>query len=299
MEYVHFSGLDTDIKKQYDAKLVGILNKFMSICEENNIRWYLAYGSCIGAIRHKGIIPWDEDIDICMPRPDYDRFVNLCHKIDMGDYELCIINETPGFFEHIVRMADKSSSVLFSIDRPYVSGIYIDLFPIDGAGDGHIEKNYNRFRRWQVVSHFSRSYFCKSQYIKWIKKGKILELLLAVSTSVFRVFFQRISLNKIERIIRKYSFDESEYVVFYEGRVYGMKNVIKKEWIQDTIFVPFENVQARIPKYYHEYLTQLYGDYMTPPPVEKRDDRHVIDFLDLNRRVSIEEVKEKLYKANK
>ena len=72
-----FSQFTSDERKRFNAKLIGILNKIMSICEENNIRWFVGYGGCIGAIRHKGCIPWDDDIDVCIPRPDYDRFVEV------------------------------------------------------------------------------------------------------------------------------------------------------------------------------------------------------------------------------
>ena len=73
-----------------------------------------------------------------------------------------------------------------------------------------------------------------------------------------------------------------------------MKNVIPKKWIEETIVVPFENIEVRIPKYYHEYLTHIYGDYMTPPPDDKKDDRHVFAFIDMERRWSLEDIKKVL-----
>lgn len=126
-----------------------------------------------------------------------------------------------------------------------------------------------------------------------MKSCKILHCMLALATSVLRKPLQKISLNRIDGIIRKYRFDESKFAVFYI-HVYYMKNVIKKSWIEETIMVPFEDMLAPIPKGYDVYLTHLYGDYMTPPPDNKKDDRHIVKFIDLNERLSLEEIKKRL-----
>ena len=103
----------------------------------------------------------------------------------------------------------------------------------------------------------------------------------------------KISLKMIEKIIRKYAYEDSEYCLYYTS-IYGMRNVIPKKWVEETILVPFEDVQIRIPKYYHEYLTHIYGDYMTPPPMEKRDDRHAFAFIDMDKRWSLKDIQKEL-----
>ena len=290
-----FSQFTSDERKRFNAKLIGILNKIMSICEENNIRWFVGYGGCIGAIRHKGCIPWDDDIDVCIPRPDYDRFVEIAKKEDLGNYELAVINETPEYFEHFVRMFDKSSTILFDAWHTHVSGIFVDIFPLDGAADGKIEKNHKRFLFWQKISRQSHYRFNKSKRLEVLKSGGYRGYVLIVLTSIFRNYLQKVSIRMIEKIIRKYPYEDSEYCTFYAS-VYGMKHVIPKKWVEETIYVPFEDVQIRIPKYYHEYLTHLYGDYMTPPPIENRDDRHAFAFIDLEKRWSLEDIRKELSK---
>ena len=95
----------------------------------------------------------------------------------------------------------------------------------------------------------------------------------------------------IEKTTRKYHYDCSEFCMFYQTEVYGMRrNIILKKWIEETVWVPFENIQVRVPKYYHEYLTHIYGDYMTPPPDDKKDDGHIIKYLDFEKRLSREEI---------
>lgn len=286
--------MDSETRKRYNAKLVGILDKIIDICETNNIHWFVSYGACIGAVRHKGCIPWDDDIDICMPRPDYDRFVEICRSSDMGEYELATMDDTPDYI-HYFRVYDKNSTILFNKWTKHVGGIFIDVFPLDGAADGKIRGNFMRFRFWQIVSHYSHARFTKTQRIVLLKKCQLHKYFLAIISSLFGDPLQRISLRKIEKTIRKYSYEESEFCVFYVN-VYGMRNVIPKKWVEETIFVQFEDTQVRIPKFYHEYLSQIYGDYMTPPPVEKRDDRHVFAFLDLDKRWSLDDILKELSK---
>jgi len=209
---------------------------------------------------------------------------------------LAIINETdPYYFEHFIRMFDKKSTILFDTWHTHVSGIFIDIFPIDGAADGNIEDNHKRFLFWQKISRQSHYYFSKSQRLDVLKKGWYRRYFLIVLTSLFRTPLQKISMKMIEKTIRKYPYEDSEYCTFYAS-VYGMKHVIPKKWVDETIIVPFEDVQVRIPKYYHEYLTHLYGDYMTPPPVKERDDRHVFAFIDMEKRWSLDDIKKELSK---
>lgn len=289
MKNVRLSQMSEEDRKKFHSKLVGILQKIMEICEENNIHWFVGYGACIGAIRHKGCIPWDDDIDVCMPRPDYDRFIEICKKTVLGDYELATPYDTPGYYVSFVRMYDKNSTLYFTTSSLHVSGIYIDIFPIDGVSDGNIKSHLRYCRFFKKISKHSRLYYPKSFRRNLIKRGKILAYLIILFTSLCRRPIQKVSLKMIERTTRKYPFESSKYCMYY-GVVYGMKGVIPKEWIEETIWVPFENIQVRIPKHYHEYLTHIYGDYMTPPPDDKKDDRHIVKYLDFEKRLSREEI---------
>lgn len=291
MKNVRLSQMSKEDRLIFNSKLIGILQKIMEICEENSIHWFVGYGACIGAIRHKGCIPWDDDIDVCMPRPDYDRFVEICKISEMIDYELATPNDTPGYYVSFVRMYDKKSTLYFTTNSLHVSGIYIDIFPIDGASDGNIESNFRSCRILKKISKRSRMYYSKNFRRNLIKKGRFHTYLLIVFTSLFRKPIQRVSLKLIEKTTRKFPYESSEYCMFYETEVYGMRrNIIPKKWIEETVWVPFENIQVRVPKYYHEYLTHIYGDYMTPPPEDKRDDRHIIKYLDFEKRLSREEI---------
>jgi len=295
MKNVRLSKMSEEDRMRYKSKLLGVLKKVIEVCEANNIRWFVGYGACIGAIRHKGCIPWDDDADVCMPRPDYDRFVEICKKTDLGDYELASINDTPGYYSYYARMVDKNSTIYFKLRAPYVAGFFIDIFPLDGASDGNIKANMIRTSFWQSISLASRWYFSIGYLWRLIKKRKIFHCVLNALTHLLKkpLHLQKLSWKMLEKTIRKYPYERSQYCVAYVGG-YGTRNIIPKKWIEETIWVPFENMQVRIPKYYHEYLTHLYGDYMTPPSDDKKDDRHTVKYLDFEKRLTRDEILKKL-----
>lgn len=294
MGEVQFSQMSPEVRQKYNAKLIGIVNVISRICNENNIKWFVAYGSCIGAVRHKGCIPWDDDIDVCMPRPDYERFLTVCRSSDLGNFELATITDMPDFYEHFARVYDKNTTLYFGNNLKHVGGIFVDVFPLDGAGAGprdpEVAKNCEKILFWQMILHHSYFYYTQTQRFELLKKRKIAQYFLVVATSLFRKKAQKISINKIECYLRKYPYDTSEYVGFY-NRISGLKSLLPKEWFNEVIIVPFENIEVPIPKMYDNYLTAIYGDYMTPPPENKRDAGNTLAYLNMERRLSLEEIK--------
>lgn len=284
------SKLDDDTKRIIKTKLLNILKFITFVCEDNNLRYFLAYGSCLGAVRHKGMIPWDSDIDVCMPRPDWNKFVEICRNIDMGCFELYTPDDTPEYFEHYARVGDKQTTKLQSIYMPCEMGLYVDIHPIDGAKKLSVAKRrYRLFRILEIVHHLSNSKFPISERWKMMMKGR---LLLAIGLSflyINRKWFSKISLRLLHYIMEKDHFDESELAVSFLG-IYGYKNIFSVKWVKETVKMKFEELTVNVPQDYDSYLKNYYGDYMTPPPVEKRDDRHVLDYLNLSERISLEKI---------
>ncbi|MBQ2176966.1 MAG: LicD family protein, partial [Alphaproteobacteria bacterium] len=233
-----------------------------------------------------------------IPRPDFDRFVELCKTIKDVDCDFCIRDDSSNFYEHFIRMADKNSTFCISTAYDHVSGIYIEIAPLDGASKGNVKWNYKRFRLWEVLSHFTRFNFPKETKRRWLRQGKIPTLIAAWFASVFRKQLQPFATRQLENTLRKYPYEESEYVLYYTPVSSWERNMFKKEILDETMWVPFENIKARIPKHYHEYLTQIYGDYMTPPPEDRRDDGHIFKFVDMDKRYTIAEIKDLLNKNN-
>lgn len=291
---VSFSNDDLEtriLKKDYDLKLIKVLNKFISICQDNNLRYVLGYGSVLGAIRHNGIIPWDDDIDVCMPRPDYERFIDICLQMDDGEYEAYIINETDGYNEPYIKFADKRTSLLYHRRTPYVCGVMIDIFPMDGATDidNEWKKDSDKYNRYHYLH---QGFITLTHRLESIKsKGKRYAFISLFITPI-RSFLLSWIWKRMQMIEQKYSYDESGYVAFYH-RVYGYKDRIPKKWIEETMLHKFESIEARIPQEYDDYLKYFYDDYMQIPPIEERD-KHKIVYLNLDERESIDMILNKI-----
>ena len=216
-----------------------------------------------------------------------------CYTIRKTDVQAYLKNRKGNITLH--DSYDKNSTILFDSWHTHVGGIFVDVFPIDGAADGNISNNYKHFIFWQNISRYSHLRIPRNRRLKILKAGGYRGYLLIALTSLFRKPLQKISVKIIEKTIRKYPFEGSKYCLFYYD-VYGLKHVVERKWIEETILVPFEDIEVRIPKCYQEYLSHIYGDYMTPPPVDKRDDRHVFAFLDMEKRWTLDDIRKELSK---
>lgn len=244
-----------------------ILYKVASFCEDNGIRYYLAYGTLLGAVRHKGYIPWDDDIDIMMPRPDYIKFINtfngfsnnrvISHFLDPNyPWQFAKVINTDTVLEELINYAYKDM------------GIYIDVFPIDGVSS--IKK--------KMLWHYR--YIKVLKLLLSLKRGKKLcsrkpwqNLLLNFSSLLCFVNLHTL-IKKINSMASMYSFDESDNVAILVNAGYGKKEIIPKAYFSENVILEFEKHSFIAPNGYEKYLEHVYGDYMTLPPVEKRISHH-------------------------
>lgn len=223
----------------------------------------MAYGTLIGAIRHKGYIPWDDDIDICMPRPDYDKFLSLYNKKDSA-YKAVAFELDENYKLPFAKVNDTRTVMWETMYDQDVFGVYIDVFPIDGCDkEGNVICKNTKLGQYlnakKAILGKSRSF--KKNCI--IAVGKCLLAFTSVKTL----------LKKMEKIAQTIPYEQAEYVANIMCS-YGVNEIMKKSELEDTIFSDFEGCQYRIPKEYHQYLTQIYGDYMQLPPEEKRMSTH-------------------------
>lgn len=290
---VTFSKEDIDTRKfkdQYNKKIINVFEKFVSICEIYNLKYILGYGSVLGAVRHNGIIPWDDDIDICMPRPDYECFLDICRTNRIDGYEAYIINETDYYYEPYAKFADSNTSLVYNKNVPYVCGVMIDIFPIDGAASNEQEwkkdsDKYNKLHRVHQVllsHHTVKSLW--NMFINGAWRHTVMYLLLEPFKGVLKGRIWKM----MQNIEQKYKYEDSNWVAFYH-RVYGYKDRIPKRWIEERINHIFEDTNAYIPHSYEDYLKHFYGDYMQIPPLEARD-KHPIDYINLSERKSLSEI---------
>lgn len=265
---------------------MGCLHKFVEICEAHQLTYFCVGGTVIGAVRHGGMIPWDDDIDIAMPRPDYERFLKLCKTIDLGHYELAT-PEMKGYPFFFSKFCDKDTSLIEIENVPCLYGIFIDIFPIDGTSSDKAEAT-------RLMKTFKRISNKIDATIAHLTFGEYLSLLfqpkqwgrMAFQTAAFffgRETIRKRLINKLNAIATSHDFNTSQYIANYGG-AWAEKEIHPKEWILPLTKKQFEDTEVYIPGNYHEYLTQMYGDYMQLPPEEKRISHHNHAFVDLYKR---------------
>lgn len=234
---------------------LNILKEVHNFCIERGLRYSLGGGTLLGAVRHKGYIPWDDDIDVMMPRPDYNVFVKefdgYSPHLVCGVYE----NDKNYMFPHVKVYDDRT--VLTEDQCIMTIGINIDIFPVDGFPEStkEIESFLKKYSLWRTLLLLK---LVKGK--KW--KGKLL---------YYFTKFIPLSLiqKKINCIIQKYDFEKSLFVGAVCGK-YLLKEKYPRFVFSEFIELPFENLKFKAIKEYDIYLSQHYGNYMELPPLDKR-----------------------------
>lgn len=258
----------------------GILCFIDELCRENDLTYYLMYGSLIGAVRNKGIIPWDDDIDIMMPRPDYDMLVRICREKaeDIAPYKLFEHSIVKNYPHPIARMSDQRYRIEFDNEKDYGIGLFVDIYPLDGIGNDkrratkHIRKSYKNASLCFLTSR--KSFGVDNTKTK-------LRLIAKFPAYIFaNIMGNDYYIAKANKLCGKYGYYESKYVsgIAQPFRETGTenKNIYEKEWFE-PIEMEFEGGKFFCPKGYDLILTMGYGDYMTPLPEDQRQTNHTYD----------------------
>ncbi|MBR6832660.1 MAG: LicD family protein [Fibrobacter sp.] len=253
------------------AELLNIMKVFHKVCEDNNLRYYMLGGTCLGAIRHKGFIPWDDDIDVGMPRRDYDIFCKKWKDYLPDFLEIRYYKTEPKSPFHFAKLIDNRTTLIEREYTDYVEGVYIDLFPLDAM------KNYNL---WGKI---------RSKLI-WIGKAALInhcttEKRKQLHKRLFNFISKKISLSFLHKIVEKLMLLENSDNPNLLCNFFGAWN--NREFISFPVFgMPtlynFEDSQFYGPQNADSYLRSLYGDYMQLPPENKRICRHDYYYVNLN-----------------
>lgn len=256
-----------------------LLTAFVEVCDVLGLRYYLLGGTLLGAVRHGGFIPWDDDIDVGMPREDYETFLRqaqnlLPENLFLQTYETD--PECPLYFAKL-RNSDTAFVETSVCKKRMNHGVYIDIFPLDyypssiaGMICVSLQKHILQFRLWQ--DYFSRDKDntvkrCAKLAIQWITYIP-LRLIYPASRDALRAF---------DRTIKRVP--KSAFLCNYCG-AWGSKEIAPAEWFGEGVPIRFESLTALAPKEYDLYLTRLYGDYMIPPPEKSRVGHHYAEVID-------------------
>lgn len=253
------SKYDSKKLKEYEVK---VLDKFVSVCDEHKLDYYLAYGTLLGAVRHKGFIPWDDDIDVYMKPKDYYEFkkIMLDKKLDGFFYQSF---ETEKYYclPFAKLRMDNTSVVEEKLkDEDIHNGIYIDIFPLVPYPKDEKDRK-KMFSNLKVINLFIEADLKNNpKYDYYGKVGKIISKTLKLIPRNLR---NKVVI-KIFKNILFYEKEYDKYICLFENKTF------EKSYFDECEKLLFEKNKYSVPKEYDKYLTDIYGDYMTPPPVDKR-----------------------------
>ena len=258
--------------QETQAVSLEILKRIADLCETNNLRYFLIYGTLIGAVRHHGFIPWDDDVDIMMPREDYDNLLTILTENKLDNLTLFTRKTCSEYPYMIARISDDRYILEQENEKSVGMGVFIDIYPFDGLGMTK-EEALKFGRKGDIISSLcyqaTRNHYAVETTTSLIRKI-IKYPVFVVSKLIGKDFFQ----DKLEKMAGVKSFDNSNYVgciVWLSG---GEKDIFKREWFDQTVLMPFDKYMFRVPERYDEVLKVTYNDYMTLPPVEDRQGHH-------------------------
>lgn len=250
-----------------------LLEYVKKVCIENKLRYFLVGGTLLGAVRHKDFIPWDDDIDIALPRDDYNRLANYLEKnIDEKFFYQSRQTDKEYPFAYAKLRYNNTLFLQKSLKNLEMHhGIFIDIFPLDGVSDNP-KKQKKYFKKIRTYNYMIISYYLrKSNYFLF---NKFVTFIM----SIFYIFLGKKRIrDRLDKIATKYEVNDSKYVVNYFG-AWGMREIIDKEYIfGENKEVFFHNDFFSSPTNYDKYLSHIYGNYMELPPVDKRVSDHNVE----------------------
>lgn len=263
---------ETSTLREHQLALLQMLQEIDRVCRKHNITYTLFAGTALGAVRHGGFIPWDDDLDIIMLRPEYDRFLALVpNELDSTAYYLQpeFSEHWPMFFTKLRRNGTACIEHYIPRDPLTHQGIYIDIFPCDNLSDVPAKRGRQFLASKAVIARalYQRGYLTDNP-------GK--KLAMQLSRCLPEEALWAYAVNREDT-------DSQMVHSFFGASSRYERSIYPREWFTETVLLPFEDGEFPVSAHYDALLTTLYGDYMTPTPVEERRQKVHAELVDLER----------------
>ena len=250
-----------------------IVKDVVKICKEHHIPLYMMGGTFLGAVRHKGFIPWDDDVDLGMKRSDYERFLTLAPEALREGYQLRHFASDPDMPYYPAQVVDPSFEILdVSAQVAKTRSAWIDLFPLDGMPRGKLRCFLHQYHLLYLRMMLKFSQF--SQVVATELKHRPLHERVLIALGKHLHLENRMDtgkrMRKIDRCLKKYPFETAAQVVNFMG-AYKFREMFPRSVYEEIAEYPFEDMTLTAPRDYDRVNRQLYGDYMTPPPDGERN----------------------------
>ena len=257
----------TDVQEIQQMEL-GIMEYIHEVCDKIGVKYFLAYGSLIGAVRHQGFIPWDDDMDICMLRDDYEKLQDYLIANPSERYQVMSYKNNRNYVYPFMKVMDNQTYLIeedVRIDSNM--GIYVDIFPVDGYEDDQAfkDKMTTIIKKRQLSCYTFKGITNKNSFINsLIRYASVVAFYFTDTNKFVKQIDELAKTRKVE------DYELVDYLIYKDMN----KPVWKREWLKDVTLSNFEGRDFLIPVNFHEILTSDYGDYMQLPPVEKRVSHH-------------------------
>lgn len=249
--------------------LVSLLNDFHKICEENGLTYNAFGGTMLGAVRHKGMIPWDDDIDVTMPDYDYDRFIDIVKNKYSDKFQVLDSSKKEYMYPFAKFVLNDSILVEDNYRKPFnLSKLYIDVFPVYGypknAETVFKDVNKIKYKKCRCVQKFILP------IDKWKTPYYLIDYALGMINRIHSPYYY---VNKEINILSQYSFNDSD-IISCNGAGWYEKGKLSKDVYLDRVLYDFDGIKIWGIRDYHDHLYNLYGDYMQLPPENNRCSEH-------------------------
>ncbi len=259
---------------------VDMLREFVKICEKLNLQYYLIGGTLLGAIRHQGFIPWDDDIDIGMPRHDYEIFVEKAGELFSDPFFLQNYRTDSYMIFPFSKLRNSNTTYIEKRSKysKMNQGVWIDIFPLDYYEQDNFKRKAQAFSISLINMRIGEEQFFEDKR----ERSLIKKALRNVFLKLLRIRFPNLQ-DAVKRIDRIYASSPKSNILVNKCGAYPGKEEIPEEWFGVGCKVIFENMELNAPIKYDQYLSHIYGDYMSLPPEEKQITVHNIEIIDFKK----------------